>query len=257
MLLVILEFPWNKIYSFGAKGPYLHSTITTEALTRISMNKAFEVDILCSYQLWYMSAENDYNPTLAKDKTYHCDDNDLMGCSWRLTQMLEKAYTAPTKLQALRYAGLALHIVQDFYSHSNWVEIHNFSYLLADIESFHKFPPPSYIQTGYYPDMFLENPKAQFECYLEDKDAIKSFIYGATHDCLNKDSNFTKRGMLYAENSVMTLHELAAEYAIRHSEKVIEKIFNKNHLLKLCYKPKFGGIGCNTQLLKNIESTQN
>ena len=60
-----------------------------------------------------MSGENDYNPTFAKDKTYHCDNNDLMGCSWRLNQLLEKAYTATNKMQALRYTGLALHIVQE------------------------------------------------------------------------------------------------------------------------------------------------
>ncbi len=256
-LILFLEIPFNVLFSFGEKGPYLHSTITTEALARMSQKKSYELDFTCSYQLWYMSGENDYNPTFAKDKTYHCDNNDLMGCSWRLNQLLEKAYTATNKMQALRYTGLALHIVQDFYSHSNWVEIHNFSYLLAEIESFSKIPPPSYIQTGYFPDLFLENPQAQVDCYFKDMSAIKSYIHGGTHDCLNKDSNFTKRGMLFAENSAMTLHELAAEYSIRHSVKVIEKVFNKNHTLKLCYRPKVSGVGCNTMLLRNLESTQN
>ena len=253
-LILFLEIPFNVLFSFGEKGPYLHSTITTEALARMSQKKSYELDFTCSYQLWYMSGENDYNPTFAKDKTYHCDNNDLMGCSWRLNQLLEKAYTATNKMQALRYT---LHIVQDFYSHSNWVEIHNFSYLLAEIESFSKIPPPSYIQTGYFPDLFLENPQAQVDCYFKDMSAIKSYIHGGTHDCLNKDSNFTKRGMLFAENSAMTLHELAAEYSIRHSVKVIEKVFNKNHTLKLCYRPKVSGVGCNTMLLRNLESTQN
>lgn len=256
-IFLYIEFPWNQLYSFGALGPYLHSTITTEALVRISKNKPYDIEFTCASTLWYMSGENDYNPTYQKDKTYHCDDNDLIGCSWRLNQLLEKAYSAPTKLQALRYTGLALHIVQDFYSHSNWVEIHNFSFILADIESFQNFPPPSYIQTGYFPDMFLENPFAQFECYFSDKNAIKSFIYGATHDCLNKDSNFTKRGIMYAENSAITLHELAAEYSIRHSKKIIEKVFHKNIHLKLCYRGKLSGIGCNLLLLKQLESTQN
>lgn len=256
-LFLWLELPWEKLYSFGAMGPYLHSTITTEALVRMGQNKSYEVDFLCGSQLWYMSGENDYNPNYQKNQTYHCDNNDLIGCSFRLKQLLENAYSAQSQSQALRYTGLALHIVQDFYSHSNWVEIHNFSFILADIESFHKFPPPSYIQTGYFPDIFLESPLAQFECYFKNENEIKSFIYGGTHDCLNKDSNFTKRGMIFAQNSAITLHELAAEYAIRHSKKLIEKVFSKNIHLKMCYRVKIGGIGCNLLLLKQLESTQN
>ena len=63
--------------------------------------------------------------------------------------------------------------------------------------------------------------------------------------------------MTYAENSAITLHELAAEYSIRHSKKLIEKVFHKNIHLKLCYRGKLSGIGCNLLLLKQLESTQN
>lgn len=169
----------------------------------------------------------------------------MPGCSFRLNEFLSKAYTSTNHIQAIFYTGLALHLVQDFYSHSNWVEIHNFSFVLADIESFKKIPPPSYIQTGYYPDLFLENPNAQLDCYFKDKNAMKSFIFGATHDCLNKDSNSSKRGILFAENSILTLHELAAEYAIRHSEKIIESIFHANPTLKICLSNNNTPFGCN------------
>lgn len=245
LVFFLVEMPFQRILSFGGNGPFQHSTITAEAIKRIDRKSNFSLSMNCYLKILQMSMQSDDFDEYKKNPTYHCDNNDLPGCSFRLNEFLSKAYTSTNHIQAIFYTGLALHLVQDFYSHSNWVEIHNFSFVLADIESFKKIPPPSYIQTGYYPDLFLENPNAQLDCYFKDKNAMKSFIFGATHDCLNKDSNFSKRGFLFAENSSLTLHELSAEYAIRHSEKIIESIFKANPFLKICMVSDGSLIGCN------------
>lgn len=252
LIIAITNFPINHTISFSHQGPHTHNSITADAIVRFAQTKGIDISVYCSSQLWYLSNKNDFIPTYKHDKTYHCDDNDIMGCSWRFNQLVTKAIDSPSLPHALRYTSLALHIVQDFYSHSNWVEINNFSYILADIGSFEKLPPPSFLQTGYYPDLFLENLGAQAECYFAEKDAMKSFIYGATHDCMNKDSNLSKRGMRYAEFSLTTLHELAGEYAIKHSEKVIDKIFKQNPVLNLCFVPRLTKNGCNSKVLNRL-----
>jgi hypothetical protein len=241
-----------ELFAFSNRGPFIHATITLDALLRIFKKKPYEFNFICSSTVGYMSNENDYNLSLAQDSSYHCDSNNLIGCSYRLNQLVEKASHTPDNLLALRYLGMALHIVQDFYAHSNWVEIFGFSFILADIENFQIVPPPPMIQTGLFPDVFAENVQAQIECYFKDKDAIKGFILGATHDCLNKDSNYTKRGTLLAENSRMTLHELAAEYATRSSVKIIEKVIKRNPFLSTCMVPKISGFSCNTILAKGF-----
>lgn len=240
-----------ELFGFG-KGPYTHGVITTEAIHRFQRRHNVEFGFQCIELLVYYSVINDVK--FAHDWTYHCDNNDLFGCSWRLKQVFDKANHNISMIHSFDYMGQALHIVQDFYAHSNWVEVFQFSMLLPEVDLFNKYPPPDYIQSGLYPDIFLENLQAQSDCYFEKEENFKNFIYGATHDCINKDSNKTKRGSRYVPNTTITYHQLAGEYAVEHSVKLLEHFRKHNVFIRTCLRPKIFKHGCNLPIAKKLNN---
>lgn len=253
LLSLVFLFPAvEKTHSFAGAGPYTHIEITRLALKQLAEEKNFELLASCSEALMQASVMSD-NTRYATKPEYHCDNNDIVGCSFKLDQLKRQAVNASNSATSFQRMGLALHIVQDFYAHSNWPEIFRFSLVIAPLEEFRHFPPPADLQTGLYPDIYLPDFDAQLACYFAPVEDWSSYIIGATHDCINKDSNITKRGIaLVPDGGGYTFHELAAEYAVRHSVSLLKHFYANNPHFQACLVPTALTFGCNTSLLEWI-----
>ena len=238
------------VKSFG-KGPMTHAVITQIALMDFANQTGREVDFVCAEALIQGSILSDNLHFGALD-TYHCDNNNIAGCSYRLDQLKGEANREFLPADSLKKMGQALHIVQDFYSHSNWVERFQLLMLPAPIEMFKDIPPPIEVQTGFFPD-FYPDTNAQILCYFAPEESWSGFILGATHDCLNKDSDTTKRGSQWVPNTGgKTYHELAGEYAIQHSVELLKYFSRTNIHFKECTHPNIYS-GCTGILTRMIE----
>ena len=241
--LALALWPARSTPGFGGAGPYTHIRITLEAMERFSYESGYDVDPICAETLIQASVVSD-NAEGMEQRTFHCDSNDLAGCSFRLDQFKQKANGAFVREVGLENMGRALHIVQDFYSHSNWVESYQFLMIPAPIEVFRDVVPPVDVQTGYFPDLFPDFD-AQLRCYTTPESEWNRFIYGATHGCLNKDSNVTFRGIAPVPNGFgMTYHELAARYATDHSVTLLHYFAKHSPAFRACFMPRFITGGC-------------
>ena len=152
-MLFVLHGLAGDVYSFAGAGPFTHFSITTDALDRFAHETGWDVDVICAEILLQSSVVSDSVEGM-QQYTYHCDSNDLVGCSYRLDQFKGLANRAYLREDSLRRMGMALHIEQDFYSHSNWVETFGATMLRSPIEQFKDFPPPVDVQSGQFPDIF-------------------------------------------------------------------------------------------------------
>ncbi len=242
-LVLLPEASITNIESFSEKGPGTHPFITTEAIKRFSKNNAYSPRSVCAELTIYFSNQNDYShPNVSE---YHCDNDDPIKCSVALRYLVDKAVNTVNHLDQAKYIGMSMHIIQDFYAHSNWVEKFQLSYFLAPTMLFNNTPPPGFLQTGLFPDaaFAILDPQGYVDCYFKNAEEIRDRIYMATHDCMNKDSNGTKRGITPVPYSTMSYHELAAEYAIRHSVKLLERIYARSKTAMLCATPSLS-YGC-------------
>ncbi len=166
-LLLVLGFGLHGLsgaaHGFGGAGPQTHLSITEEALRRYTAESGWEVDALCAAELEQAAVISD-SRSEAPRWQLHCDNNDLVGCSFRLDKFKGEANRAIIREDALSQMGRALHIVQDFYAHSNYVEQVGFSMILAPIQDFKDFPPPHDLQTGYFPDRFIGRGGCKRRC---------------------------------------------------------------------------------------------
>lgn len=243
-LVAILGSPLRSGRAFGGSGPYNHIRITYEALDRFSQETGNDVNTYCAELLAQGAVVSD-SANKMPNYTLHCDNNDLVGCSYRLDQFKQEANKSMSQVDSLQRMGQALHIVQDFYAHSNWAEIFGASMLPAPIKVFKDVPPPVDLQSGYFPDIFPDL-QAQVDCFFMPQDRWNGFIYGATHACLNKDSNITLRGGTLVPNGFgVTYHELAAQYAINHSVDLLKYYSAKNPWFAMCFSRGQIFQGCN------------
>ena len=121
----------NSVFSFMPQAEHGHRGITREGLERSTSDpnsayvkgfssKAQEIIIDSNAWVDNMAIGEFFNPVA------HCDNELLRECSFRLIRKKEKIIenlTVGTKNinQAWTDLGHALHTLQDFYSHSNWV----------------------------------------------------------------------------------------------------------------------------------------
>jgi hypothetical protein len=241
--ILLPDLSISNLESFNEKGSGTHTFITTEAIKRFSKTRSYSPRSMCAEMIIYFSNQNDYShESLAE---YHCDNDGLVKCSVTLRHLVDKAVNSINHIDQAKYIGMSMHIIQDFYSHSNWVEKFQLSYVLAPTMLFNNVPPPAFLQSGLFPDaaFAILDPQAYVDCYYKDAEEIRDRIYLATHDCMNKDSNDTKRGITPVPYSTMSYHELAAEYAIRHSVKLLERIYARSETMILCSTPSLG-YGC-------------
>ncbi|MCB1172305.1 MAG: hypothetical protein KDK39_02010 [Leptospiraceae bacterium] len=237
--------------AYAGSGPWSHLRLTYTALDRFSEETGWQVNLFCTEIIAQGAVVSD---TEDNQEIYqlHCDNNDLVGCSYKLDQLKQKANKEVVLAKSLMQMGQALHLVQDFYAHSNWTEIFQFSMVQAPIEQFTIVAPPMQIQTGYFPDIFPD-VDAQVNCFLTPPEQWNNYIYGATHACLNKDSNQTQRGIALVPNGFgLTYHELSAQYAINHSVELLKYYAKHNPMFMGCFHHLGSLKGCNQAVYRHL-----
>ncbi|MBL8020876.1 MAG: hypothetical protein JNM27_14495 [Leptospirales bacterium] len=246
VLLFLTAHSQQPVQAFGGSGPYDHTVITQLALDRYMQERGVFVSPICQELIVQSTVVSDSSYHSGQDM-YHCDNNNIAGCSYKLDELTLEARNSASSVEGLQRMGQALHIIQDFYSHSNWVEIMSISMILAPIEDFKDVPPPHDLQTGIYPDPLNLNPELGFLCLLTPESNWSHFIPGATHGCLNKDTRRSIRGAtLVPLGGGMDFHRLAAEYAIRHTVKKFEEFEKTNGHFQICLgRPPVAALGCN------------
>jgi hypothetical protein len=247
----------DSIRGFGMRGPYTHEKINQEAFKLFSKRTGFEVRIDCAEMINQYNFQADvFYPNKPE---YHCDNSEFYRCSALLENLKTSGIKDPNLVTTLRKIGLASHIVQDFYAHSNWVEITRTSYAMAPIENLKEFfiLAPN-LQSGWHPFSPEGTPEDSVECYLKPQDEWGQWILGATHGCMEKDSNFSLRGFTIAESPVAfgrTFHELAGELAIEHTAKLLQYFYDKRSpQFMSCMVPSFRTVGCNQVVLNGLRS---
>ncbi|WCL47569.1 hypothetical protein [Leptospira sp. GIMC2001] len=243
----LLAFDSGVLNGFGLRGPYTHETINTEAFKLFSKRTGFEIRVDCAEMINQANYQADvFHP---EKPEYHCDSSDFYRCSVLLDDLKTKSARQPVLTTGLTSIGLASHIVQDFYAHSNWVEITRNSYILAPIEDLKEFFAliPN-LQSGAVP-LAVAPPEESVNCYLRPEDDWGLAIFGATHGCMEKDSNYSLRGGRIAESPFgfgRTYHEIAGELAIEHTTKLFQYFYDtRNPHLMSCLAPSYRTIGCN------------
>jgi hypothetical protein len=251
LILSVLAVPERQqIEAFGGAGPYNHLEITRLALDRYAAESGVELTTACQELIMQGSVVSD-SLQYAHLDMFHCDNNNIPGCSYKLDELTREAEQSVFFPTTMNKIGQSLHIIQDFYSHSNWVEINGFNFFLAPIEVFKDIPPPVQVQTGVFPDVLVGNLQLQFNCYLNPQSTWTDYIPGATHGCLNKDSGLTPRGASYVPGGFgMTYHDLAAEYAIRHTVEYMKRLEGRSLGLQMCLVPRAATFGCNSAVVK-------
>jgi hypothetical protein len=250
LLYFFLESP---NFSFGGGGPFDHQVIQISAFERFTEDKPFEINFFCMNAIIQgnYSADGNY----ADLDAYHCDNSNFVGCSQTLNNLMESTNSINLG-SGLINLGLGMHIIQDFYAHSNWTEIVENDVILAPIRRLNN--PAIYLlfpnlQSGTVP-LIPFNTNVQVDCFLKNNDEWGKFIEGATHSCISKDDNLSIRGGTYSKgNPLKTYHEIAAELAIKHSVQLLNELYKKkNPVILKCLTPKMSKTGCSPQIQKKL-----
>lgn len=243
-ILALFAAPAIDVDAFAGAGPETHLTITRKALEQFSRNRDISISPMCGELISQFAVVSD-SDGYAADFTLHCDNDRMPACAYRLNELKYQAVHAVELHSSLRNMGMALHLIQDFYAHSNWVENAQFTMLLAPISAFTWLPAPANLQSGLYPD-YVSTPEQQLPCFLFPIEDWGQRIHGATHGCMNKDSNQQLRGGAVVPGSPgITYHELAAEYARLHSVEFLNEMARSNPWFKMCFRPPMaGGVEC-------------
>lgn len=233
ILTLILALPFSGAGAFSGAGPFSHKVITERALEEYGRISGRRLSSTCAQMLIQSAIQSDKRK-LADNDANHCDNSNISGCAILLDHYITRANQSPLTPDAFSNMGKALHIVQDFYSHSNWVEQHKYSMELAPLESYKFFPPPGELQSGIFPDLYSPLPE-QLSCYLSSPSEWSAHMPFATHGCMGKDSNYTFRGgQPVLESGPQTLHELAGQYAILHTVELLKSFYAGNHHFQIC-----------------------
>ncbi len=107
-----------------------HSAITKTALARIYQDLALTTvsSTMADASEQIRDGNADVDSVFSKDSAYHCDGENISACSGNIVRHVNLALDnlAANNLDAARVnVGMALHTLQDFYSHSNWIELGN------------------------------------------------------------------------------------------------------------------------------------
>ena len=245
----------TELFSFGPRGPYTHKRITFDPFDAFSKESGFEINPICMEAIWQGNIQSD--AILGDKDVYHCDNNQIQRCSQTFHDLLEETKKIQNHHMGLLNLGKALHILQDFYAHSNWVEITEGAELVAPVEEFRFYPFYGNLQSGSYPLIPIRHDIATsvedaVDCFLKPKDQWKTFVLGATHSCMAKDSNVDFRGgELPRLGFGKTYHEVAGVIATKHTTQFLVSLFKKrNPTLMQCLLPRTSGLSCAKTIFK-------
>jgi hypothetical protein len=123
---VIVSLLWpSSIYGFWIP---IHDDLTFRALTNMrvktSCEKTLDFDTSATAEYAIRAGKSDIDPGAIP--RYHCDNEQLSECSLVIQRTYEVALRSALAKKidyAWDFLGYALHALQDFYAHSNWVEM--------------------------------------------------------------------------------------------------------------------------------------
>lgn len=204
-------------------GPCKHSEITKEAIEQELRDKGINVEDL-SRECFEIIIDANKRQDQIKDffsnpyPEYHFDSNNIeqgilyINQQWDIIRINEGVDCE----EVLKAYGRLLHTIQDFYSHSNWVELYaptvrspdEIPLLDGDIQDLiptPRGPHNEQIRSGIFKsninDIFSKDPRS--------------------HRRMNKDSESSeagKRKYRFPDGSVKTGYELALHLAIKHTQ---------------------------------------
>lgn len=244
LLCCAVEPPARAFMTFAWLGGAIHAEICRDALAPLGVGKKSLKTIIkgCNSQDIPLSKNFSSSPA------HHCDDNNIENGHKYWSTMIQNAINDAGKAdksrvsrdRALYAIGEALHTVQDFYSHSNYVE-----YLLKNnlpLKPIDWNNVPAEIRTGYYfyrniarnestssrdacvAWLTQKNAKLKFHTVQEydrrsrDQSPAAAEAYvlepgDLLHLELNKDSRKTLEGKVPVAEGGQTLHDLARRVA--------------------------------------------
>lgn len=88
-----------------SSGPYTHAKITRLALEQFTDETGLELNLHCAELLMQASISSD-GKKHRFNETYHCDNNNIAGCSYRLDQLIGEARRVPY-MNGMTYHELA------------------------------------------------------------------------------------------------------------------------------------------------------
>ena len=259
LLLLVRAYAFKTFRMFGGT---IHQNISSAALTPQGISEA-------SFQVIDDGNTSQDIPETAKfsDATHHCDNSKLAESfayiQERTQFIIEQAFQAHRNQEALKNAlyafGELLHTAQDFYSHTNYIELNlkrNVSLRPEDIPLFNwdnlkESPPqPAGIKSGYF---YYENPALneatitflsrdavcafllkefkdlKFASSEEFKNRCKTFTgyilyasdpqFSVLHYDLNKDASDSMAGSKVVPATGKNLFEYAFNLAVRETER--------------------------------------
>jgi catechol 2,3-dioxygenase-like lactoylglutathione lyase family enzyme len=141
-----------------------HASITSDAVTAagLNLNAAYAVAVENWLTDYYTSTS--FGDEACQLDKLHFDDlfspNDIRAYWWNLVAntntAVGKAEQDDDVLEFLTVLGMSLHVVQDFYSHSNWIDQNGVSVQPGHYSTKTWFqtpdPKPAGLHTGWYPN---------------------------------------------------------------------------------------------------------
>jgi len=190
---------------------------------------------------------------LFPDKTeFHCDNSNFKGCSQNLDNIINEGKNLNGPPLLLRI-GRGMHVLQDFYSHSNWAEMVAPLPILAPVEDMRNVSYIKDLQSGMYPYSH-ESINDQVDCFTAPESDWKLGLVGATHACMHKDGNNSIRGGTAVPGLGKTYHEFAGELAVAHTKKYLLSWYKSGHPGFLsCLVAKVGKGGCNHTIIRKMK----
>ncbi|TGL64159.1 hypothetical protein [Leptospira sarikeiensis] len=234
----------NPLRAFGKKGPHTHTSITQEAFGEFMEKADWDLRLDCMELIVQGNLRAD--SAYMNNDAYHCDNNNILGCADRFRTLKDDAYRETNYITGLMKLGMALHIAQDFYSHSNWAENYPLVGILAPIEHPWVFLSLKEIQTGYYNLLpIVDHTEEAGHCF-DAEEGLNGHYTFATHACLNKDAADSHRSLnLVLPGVPISYHDWAASLAKEHTVQILlEQFKDKNPHLLTCLTPKVLSFSC-------------
>ncbi|MDQ7824322.1 MAG: PKD domain-containing protein [Candidatus Eremiobacteraeota bacterium] len=242
------------VYSFSTFRP-LGGTVH-ESITRAAVGSYFTQETFGFIDTG--NTDQDRVPHYLMAPTHHFDDNSIDGsldyADTQYVNAISAAGSADESItgrnKALEYLGHLFHTVQDFYAHSNYVELCLKKGIKPEnIKPLYLFgtqlnSPPAGLKTGYFyfsnvysneklrprkvciDGLRAEHPRLKFADDAEYKllnNSYKGAIdymtgdYTLIHEDVNKDDESTREGALKVPGSNYTLYAIARKVAIEET----------------------------------------
>jgi len=251
-LIICVCLPVYSFSSFRGLGGAVHESITRAALGSNFSGETFKfIDT--------GNTDQDRIPHYVMDEVHHFDNNNISGALNYVDIQLVNAISAAgsadenitSRNTALEYLGHLFHTIQDFYAHSNYVELCLKNGIKPEnIKPLYLFGSeinngPAGLKTGYfyfsnvysneklrprevcvkglraqYPNLkFADNAEYYkiFDGTYKGAIAYAASGYDFLHEDINKDDESTREGAVKAPGSKYTLYNIARKVAIEET----------------------------------------